>query len=78
VPDQELETVKNYMMGTFVSSLDTPFDIADKFKIIHNSGLDYDYFDRYFQTIRNIDSLSVRELSRQYLNLENMTEVVVG
>jgi predicted Zn-dependent peptidase len=78
VPDQELETVKNYMMGTFVSSLDTPFAIADKFKIIHNSGLDYDYFDRYFQTIRNIDSLSVRELSRQYLNLENMTEVVVG
>lgn len=78
VPDQELETVKNYMMGTFVSSLDSPFAIADKFKIIHYSRLGYDYFDSYFKTVKNIDSLSIRELSRQYLKLENMTEVVVG
>ncbi|GJM30692.1 MAG: zinc protease [Cyclobacteriaceae bacterium] len=78
VPDSELETVKNYMLGTFVSSLDTPFAIADKFKTIHYSGLGYEYFDDYLRTIRNIDSSSIRELSRQYLVRENMTTVVVG
>jgi len=78
VPDAELETVKNYMLGTFVSSFDTPFALADKFKNIHYSGLKYDYYQRYFHTIRNIKSERIIELSQKYLLPENFTTVVVG
>ncbi len=78
VPESELETVKNYMTGGFISSLDTPFAIADKFKTIHYSGLDYSYFDYYLKTIREIDRESIRKLCRQYLQPEKLSTVVVG
>jgi len=78
VPEQELETVRNYMMGTFIASLDTPFAIADKFKAIHFSGLGYEYFDNYLKTIREIDNHTIRELCRKYFRWERMTKVVVG
>ena len=78
VPQEELETVKNYMLGTFISETDTPFALADKFKTIHYSGLGYDYYRRYFQTIKQIDSERIQELARKYLVLENLSKVVVG
>ena len=78
VPLEELETVKNYMLGTFISEADTPFALADKFKTIHYSGLDYDYYQRYFQAIRDIDSKRIQELAQKYLILENLSKVVVG
>ena len=78
VPKSELETVKNYMLGTLVSSLDTPFALADKFKTIHYSGLDYGYYEAYFEIVNQIDQERIRELCLQYLQWENMTSVVVG
>ena len=78
VPEEELVTVKNYMLGTFVSSIDTPFALADKFKTIHYSGLDYGYFLQYFQSIKEIDVDRVLALSQKYLLQENITTVVVG
>jgi predicted Zn-dependent peptidase len=78
VPEAELETVKNYMLGTFVSSLDTPFALADKFKTIHHSGLKYDYFQSCFNTVRNISGERIMALSQQYLLPESFTTVVVG
>ena len=78
VSEEELETVKNYMSGTFISAIDTPFALADKFKTIHYSGLDYDYYERYFQSINNITAERIQELSRKYLIKEQMTTVMVG
>lgn len=78
VSEEELETVKNYMSGTFISAIDTPFALADKFKTIHYSGLDYDYYERYFQSINNITAERIQELSRKYLIKEQMTTVIVG
>ena len=78
VPKEELETVKNYMLGTFVSSIDTPFALADKFKTIHYSGLDYRYYQQYFKTIKEIDQDRILELSQEYLREEAMTTVVIG
>lgn len=78
VPETELETVKNYMLGSFVSSLDTPFALADRFKTIHHSGLDYDYFQNYFNTVRNISAERIMALSQKYLLPESFTTVVVG
>ncbi len=78
VPDSELTTVKNYILGTFVSSLDTPFALADKFKSIHFSGLNYHYYQDFFHRVGNITSERVLELSRKYLCVENMSLVTVG
>ncbi len=78
VPNEELDTVKNYMLGTFISETDTPFALADKFKTIHYSGLDYGFYQNYVQTIMKIDNIKIQQLAQEYLVLENLSKVVVG
>lgn len=76
MPEEELLIVKNYMHGSFLGSINTPFSIADKFKTIHFAGLEYDYFDKYLQTLQTITTNQVLEISQKYLH--DFVEVVVG
>jgi zinc protease len=78
VTEDELQLVKNYMLGTFLRSVDGPFALADRFKGILEYGLGYDYFDRYVATIKGISASQLRVLANQYLEKESMIELVVG
>lgn len=78
VDKEELDTVKNYMLGSFIKNLETAFHIADRFKSIHLSGLDYDYFDRYLNKVRTIQPAEIKELAKKYLDPDSMIELVVG
>jgi len=66
------------MLGTFLRSIDGPFALADRFKGIYFSGLGYDYYDRYIETIRSITPEQLLELANKYLKKEEMIELVVG
>jgi len=76
--DGELSLVRNYMLGTFLRSIDGPFALADRFKGIHFNGLDYDYYERYVETIRTITSEKLMELANKYWKKDEMIELVVG
>lgn len=78
VSDSELALVRNYMLGTFLRSIDGAFALADRFKGIHFNGLGYDYYDRYVETIRTITSEKLMELANTYLKKDEMLELVVG
>ena len=78
VDTEELETVRNYMLGSFIKNLETAFHISDRFKTMHLSGLDYDYFERYLAKLRSIQPQEILELANKYLDPESMTELVVG
>lgn len=77
VPQEELDLVKNYMKGVFVSSLNTPFALADKFKTIYAFGLSEDYYDRHIQRIEDITSAQILDLANR-LYQDQFTEVLVG
>ena len=53
VDAEELETVRNYVLGQFLRSVDGPYALADKFKAIWEFGLNYDYFEKYFEAVKN-------------------------
>ena len=74
----ELETVKNYMLGNFLSSLETSFSLAGKFKKVHFFGLNYDYYDKYIDTIHTINAKRLQDLAGKYLNREDFKIVTVG
>jgi len=74
----ELEAVKSYMIGAFLSSIDTPFNLAEKFKSINLFGLGYDYFDRYIQTIHDITPERIMNVMETYLHEDSMTEIIIG
>jgi len=78
MPDEELHMVKNYMLGSFLRNSDGPFAMADRFKSLHFSDLDYTYYDRFLDTIRNTTPLEIRDLAIKYLNINSLTEVVAG
>jgi zinc protease len=78
IESSELETVRNYMLGSFVNSINTPFAIADKFKTIHFNGLDYGFYRHYFKTLQSITADSLHALAVKYFDENAMTEVIAG
>ncbi|MDF2437042.1 MAG: putative Zn-dependent peptidase [Bacteroidota bacterium] len=75
---EELELVRNYMLGTFMRNADGPFALADRFKGILEYGLGYDYFDRYIATVKSISASQLRDLANKYFDKDSMIELVVG
>lgn len=78
VSDLELQTVKNYMLGNFLRSVDGPFALAEKFRSIWEFGLDYSFFDRYFAAVKSVSPKELRDLANKYLLRDHMIECVVG
>lgn len=77
VDDEELLLVRNYMMGSILGDLDGPFHIISRWKNIILNGLDEDYFYKQIETIRNVSSKELQELSNKYLLPEKFYELVV-
>ncbi|AYL94991.1 M16 family metallopeptidase [Mucilaginibacter celer] len=78
VPEDELSLVRNYMLGSTLGSLENIFSHTDKFKTIHFAGLDYDYYDRYTDTVKNITSEKLIKLANTYFNFDQFYKVIVG
>jgi zinc protease len=66
------------MLGSLLGSLENVFSHADKFKTIYFAGLDYDYYDRYTTTVKNITSDKLIQLANTYFNFDQFYKVIVG
>ncbi|MCE3226648.1 MAG: putative Zn-dependent peptidase [Bacteroidetes bacterium] len=78
VSDSELETVRNYILGQILRSVDGPFALADKFKAIWEFGLDYSYFDRYFNAVKTVTPEDIRNMANKYLQEKDLIQCVSG
>ncbi len=78
VPQGELETVRNYMLGSFVNSVTTPFAVADKFKTVHFNGMGYDFYRHYFNTLKNITPETIMATAHKYFDENSMSESIAG
>jgi predicted Zn-dependent peptidase len=78
VSDDELELVKNYILGQFLRSVEGPFALADKFKAVWEFGLGYDYFDNYFKAVKTVTAAELRDVANKYLQEKDLIECVVG
>lgn len=78
VPAEELALVKNYMIGTFMGSLENIFAYADKFKNIHFYGLGYDFYEKFFHTVKTIQPPQLMDLANKYFQADSLSQVVVG
>jgi len=69
VPEEEMETIKNYMLGNIASNLDTVFHQSENYKSKLSEGADYlDYFNSYVESIRKITSDRILEVSKKYFS----------
>jgi zinc protease len=76
--DEELSLVRNYMLGSLLGSLENVFSHADKFKNLYFSDLDYDYYDRYTETVKTITADDLLQLANKYLDLDKFYKVIAG
>jgi zinc protease len=75
---EELEMVRNYMLGSFLKGIDGAFHLAERFKSVHLYGLGYDYYQRYLQKLKTIDAEEIRQMAVKYLDSSTFYEVVAG
>ncbi len=78
VPEGELEMLRNYLLGSLLSMVDGPFNVASIVKTIVVEDLSYKDFDDLVALIKNISPQKIRDLAQQYFNKEDMWEVIVG
>lgn len=78
VSEKELETVKNYMLGSLLKESDGVFSIADRFKGVYFQGDTFDFYNRYIQVINNVTTKDLLNSAQKYLNNTNMLEVIAG
>lgn len=74
----ELETVRNYMIGNFLSNFSSPFDLIGRFKSIHQAGLDHSFYKEKLNFIRKFTAQDILEIGQKYFKKNDMIEVIVG
>ncbi len=78
VPQDELEGIKNYLIGNFAISLEDPATVA-KFAInIERYHLPKDYYTNYLKNLSAITADDVFAMAQKYIRPENATILVVG
>ncbi len=77
VPAGELAMVKNYLLGTLLTNLDGPFNIAEVVKAFVVEGLPVSAFEDMAREIKSFSSEAIQQLANKYFNKKNMWEVIV-
>lgn len=78
VTEEELSLVKNYMAGSLIGGLNTPFEVMDKHKAIIFEGLEGDFYDNFIPRIQQVTSDDLMQTAQKHLDLGRLSQVVVG
>lgn len=76
--EEELQMVRNYLLGNMLTSLDGPFNISEVIKTQITENLPANAFEDLVNTIKTITAEELRQLAQKYFRKEDMWEVVVG
>jgi predicted Zn-dependent peptidase len=78
VPDEELQMVKNYMIGNFPLQIETPQQVAGRVATLVLYGLDRGYWDSYRQKLSTITSVDLYRVAQEYLHPSKLAIVASG
>lgn len=78
VAPDEMELVRNYMLGQLLKSADGPYAMLDMYNSVDMHGLDLAFYDHAIAEIRNMTAERLRELAKQYLKWEDFLIVTAG
>ncbi len=78
VDDEELEMVRNYLMGTFLTMLDGPFNLSEVYRTLLTEETPFEFFGHLIDTVLQITPEQLRELARRYLEPDSFWKVIVG
>ena len=77
VDDEELQMIRNYMIGTVLGDMDGPFQVIGRWKNLLLNGLDEAYFYKGIEIAKTITAEELQQLANKYLQPEEFYELVV-
>lgn len=78
VTEEELEAAKNYVIGSFGRSLESPQTLGSFALNIQRYGLDEDYYSEYLKQLQTVTREEVMETAKKYLKPDQILISVVG
>ncbi|MBW7844968.1 MAG: insulinase family protein [Bacteroidia bacterium] len=78
VSEKELNQAKNYFIGSLLRSIDGPFSIMDRNRIIIDYEHSMNYYNEFFDIINSTNGNEIRDIFVEYFEPEKLVEVVCG
>lgn len=78
VKEEEMEIVKNYILGNYIKSIDGAFSQAEKIKTTILRGLDKHFYQRHIEKTLGTTPEDVIKMVNKYFKKEYLVELVVG
>jgi zinc protease len=77
VGEEELNLVKNYLLGTILGDLDGSFQIMQRWKNLILNGFTKEKFESNIEIYKSITATQLQELANKYYHPKNFYELVV-
>lgn len=78
IPEEELNRVKNYMLGDFLRHADGPIAMMENFKNIHFNRLKKTYYTDFIKAVNQATSDELLHIAQTYLGEDDLTLVTAG
>lgn len=78
VSNEELEVVRNYLIGQMLGRFSSSFDLMDRFRAVHHSGLDFDFYIEKLAFLRKFTAEDILRTGEKYFSDLPFVEVTVG
>ena len=77
IPDDELQLTRNYLIGSVLSDLDGPFQLASRWKNYILNGLGAEHFYSNMDVIRKVTPEELRDVAQRYMQPDDFYELIV-
>ncbi len=78
VSKEELDLVRNYMLGQLLKSADGPYAMMDLFLSVESHQLPLDFYNDVIHHLQRISPQRILEIAKKYLNWEDFSIVIAG
>lgn len=75
---EEVEILRNYLIGQLFTKFSSPFDLIDQFKGVYYAGLDFSYYEKRFETLKKFTAEDLLAIGNRYFSSSDRVQVRVG
>jgi predicted Zn-dependent peptidase len=75
---EEIEILRNYLIGQLFSKFSSPFDLIEQFKGVYYSGLDFSFYENRFNYLKKFTATDLLNIGERYFSSADRVKVRVG
>jgi predicted Zn-dependent peptidase len=75
---EEIEILRNYLIGQLFTKFSSPFDLIDQFKGVYYAGLDFSFYEKRFSYLKKFTASDLLAIGKRYFTSSERVQVRVG